>query len=70
MDALVARLVPEYEVAKLKAISARQEFLVVAASQNVDRRSLADALEHWHALEDYCAVILQRIDTLAELNAA
>ncbi len=70
MDALVARLVPEYEVSKLKAVIARQDFLVIAASQNVDRRSVTDARERWQELEDHCAAILHRIDTLAEASAA
>jgi hypothetical protein len=70
MDALVARLVPEYEATKLKAVIARQDFLIVAASDNVSRRTVADAHERWLELEDHCAAILQRIDTLAETSAA
>ncbi len=53
MDAIVARLVPQYEVSKLKAVIARQDFLVIAACQNVDHKTVADARERWQKLEDH-----------------
>jgi hypothetical protein len=70
VDAMVARLVPEYEAAKLKALIARQDFLAVSAGRSVDRKIADEARERWLELEDYCASILQRIDYLAEASVA
>jgi hypothetical protein len=70
VDAIVARLVPEYEAAKLKALIARQDFLVVSTGTDVDRKVAGDARERWLELEDYCTAILQRIDSLAEASMA
>jgi hypothetical protein len=69
MDALVARLVPEYEARKLRAVIARQDFLVISTCLNVDRKTVADARDRWLELEDGCDTILRRIDALAELSA-
>jgi hypothetical protein len=70
VDAILARLVPEYESVRLQATLARAELLLVSVGHHVDRKAAIDARERWQELEDNCATILQRIEQLADLSEA
>jgi hypothetical protein len=70
VDAILARLVPEYESAKLQSIEARNQLLLVSVGRNIDRKAVIDARDRWQELEDNCAAILQRIEQLAILSEA
>jgi hypothetical protein len=70
LDALVARLVPEFEQTKLQAIEARDGFLAMTSQACFDRETLMLTHARWQALESCCQAILDRIDQLAERNAA
>jgi hypothetical protein len=69
MEALVERLVPEFEMAKLEAMDARDEYLALSMHPAVDGDLVATARRHWQELEAVCVGILRRIDALAECAA-
>jgi hypothetical protein len=69
MDVVVAGLVPAFESLKLKAIIARQEFVMLASCSATDPGIVADAREFWEQLENGCTAILSQIDALAELSS-
>lgn len=70
VDSLVARLVPEFERCKFRAVEARYEYLAIIGLARVDRAAMSLAHARWQALEARCQEILDHIDQLAERNAA
>jgi hypothetical protein len=70
IDAVVARLVPEFEITKLAAIRARDEYFALTAGACVNRAPALAALHRWQHLDAACRAILQHIEDLAERNAA
>ena len=70
IDALVARLVPEFEITKQAALAARQEYVDHCTGSCVNRARAFAAHRRWQHLEAVCQAILRKIDELAECNAA
>jgi len=70
MDSVFARLSSEYELMSLQAVLARQEFLLVTLAQGADHKSVTEARDRWHELQDRCAAILGRIKELTQATAA
>lgn len=70
IDALVARLVPEFEVARQAASAAREHYLAQAAVAGASSAAVLKAHWRWQRLESACHAVLRRIDDLAESTAA
>ena len=70
IDAIVARLVPEFEITKVAAIMARDDYLAQLSGPCVNCGMAFEAHRRWHRLEAACHAILRHIDELAECNAA
>ena len=70
IDAVVASLVPEFEITKLAAIRAREDYFTLTACVCVNRAAALEALHRWQHLDSACGAILRHIDDLAERNAA
>ena len=70
VDAIVGRLVPEFETTKFAAIHAREEFFALAAGDCANGRAAFEAQRRWLKLEATCELILRQIDDLAERSAA
>ena len=70
IDAVVERLVPEFEITKFAAIDARERYFALVAAQGADCLAMFEAQRRWLRLEAACDAILRRIDGLAERSAA
>ncbi len=71
-DAIVERLVIEFETTKLAAIDSRERYLMlmITSDEHVDFSAAFVAQRSWIRLEAACDAILQHIDRLSERNAA
>lgn len=70
VDAIVACLVPQFEITKLAAIHAREHYLGLTGDDARNRGAALAALRCWQHLDAVCGAILRHIDELAERNAA
>jgi hypothetical protein len=64
VDAVVARLLPAFELTKLAALDGREKYCSLVANRHVDQTATAEAHRSWQRLEATCVGILHRIDQL------